>query len=222
MRRRNIFIGIAVVILIPIIAVAWWLLAPLLVDEAVEESLPFTVNAAIPQGMTRAEAEQVMAGMAKVDQPVEEVMPAMMMAGSNPSGQTGGGSAPAATAASPDQAEAVQVKTGRLRDADRFHKGSGIGIVYRSPDGSHLLRLEDLQVTNGPALHVLLSPHSDPMSREDLTSAGYVDLGPLKGNIGNQNYPIPDDVDVAAQGSVIIYCMPFHVIFSVAPLEGEG
>jgi hypothetical protein len=221
MRRRNILIGIAVVILIPIIVVAWWLLAPLFVDEAVEESLPFTVNATIPPGMTRAEAEQVMAGMAKVDQPVEEAMPAMMMLASRAGGDPGGGnSAPSPTVAPADQPAAVQVKAGSLRDADRLHKGSGSAIIYRGPDGSHLLRLEDLQVTNGPALHVLLSPHPDPMSRGDLTSAGYVDLGPLKGNIGNQNYSVPEEVDVAAQQSVIIYCMPFHVIFSVAPLEG--
>ena len=52
--------------------------------------------------------------------------------------------------------------------------------------------------------------------------AGFVDLGKLKGNRGNQNYEIPDGVDVAAQGSVVIYCMPFHVIFSVASLRDAG
>ena len=228
MRLRNIIIAVVVIALIPVIGVAWWLLAPLFVDETVEESLPFTVNATMPEGVTRAEAEMVMEAMSKVDMPVEEAMPAMTM----PSpAMTGAMPAPTETTApmptaamqpaNPPmgQTGAVQVKTGNLRDADRFHKGSGTAIIYRGPDGSHLLRLEDLQVTNGPALHVLLSPHPDPTSREELSNAGYVGLGPLKGNIGNQNYAIPDDVDVDAQGSVIIYCMPFHVIFSVAPLE---
>ena len=225
MRPRNIIIAVVVIALIPVIGVAWWLLAPLFSDETVDESLPFTVNATIPGGMTRAEAEMVMEGMSKVDMPVEEAMPAMMMPAAMTDAMPASTEPAAPAAAMPPanssmgETAAVQLKVGNLRDADRFHKGSGTATIYRGPDGSHLLRLEDLQVTNGPALHVLLSPHPDPTSREELSSAGYVGLGPLKGNIGNQNYPIPDDVNVDEQGSVIIYCMPFHVIFSVAPLQ---
>ena len=99
-----------------------------------------------------------------------------------------------------------------------FHQGSGAATIYRgSIDGTGLLRLEDFRVTNGPDLHVLLSPAADPASRDELQAAGYVGLGKLKGNIGNQNYEIPANIDPNAQGSVIIYCMPFHVIFSVDP-----
>ena len=76
-------------------------------------------------------------------------------------------------------------------DRDRIHKGSGEAIIYRAEDGSHLLRLENLNVTNGPDLHVFLSPHTDPKDRDDVMSPGYFSLGPLKGNQGNQNYPIP-------------------------------
>jgi hypothetical protein len=43
-------------------------------------------------------------------------------------------------------------------------------------------------------------------------------LGPLKGNIGNQNYAIPEDVDLSQFSSVVIYCKPFHVVFSYATL----
>ena len=118
-------------------------------------------------------------------------------------------------------AEPVKLKSGSLRDADSFHKGSGQATIYRAPDGSHLLRLENLSVTNGPDLRVLLSPHQDPKSQGDVKTPGYVELAKLKGNKGNQNYPIPDDVDISAQMSMIIYCKPFHVIFSVAPLQDE-
>ena len=58
----------------------------------------------------------------------------------------------------------------------------------------------------------------NPMEVSEIKDNGYHDLGRLKGNIGNQNYEVPDDVDVDAQMSVIIYCKPFSVIFSVAPL----
>ena len=103
-------------------------------------------------------------------------------------------------------------------DADSFHKGKGTSTIYRGQDGSYLLRLEELAVTNGPDLHVILSPHENPERREDVHTPGYVDLGKLKGNRGNQNYEIPDGVDITFFKSVIIYCKPFSVVFRVAEL----
>ena len=85
-------------------------------------------------------------------------------------------------------------------------------------DGSYLLRLEDFNVTNGPDLRIMLSDHADPMSKSAFQDSNYVELDKLKGNIGNQNYPIPADVDALSYSSVVIYCKPFHVLFSVAPL----
>jgi len=209
MRKTYIWIGIAVVIVVPLAVLAWWLLSPLLTDTVVEEELPFASSAVIPPGMTRSEVEQVMAGMAKIDQPMNEEMPAALTA-------TGSGNA----GASPESP--VVLKEGNFRDADRFHKGAGRATIYRGPDGSHLLRLEEFDVTNGPDLHIILTPDPDPQSRDGVHAAGYVDLGSLKGNVGNQNYPLPDDVNVSFLGSVVIYCAPFHVIFSVAPLREPG
>ena len=130
--------------------------------------------------------------------------------------------APAATATQESEQSAVALKTGEFQDQDSFHKGSGQATIYLGPDGSYLLRLENLDVTNGPDLHVILTPNQSPKSQGDVKNTGYVDLGKLKGNRGNQNYPIPDDVDVAIQRSVVIYCKPFHVIFSVAQLNDLG
>ena len=119
-------------------------------------------------------------------------------------------------------AVAVRLKVGEFQDQDALHKGSGQATIYRGPDGAHLLRLDDLDVTNGPDLFVLLSPHNDPNNPDEVKTEGYVNLGELKGNRGNQNYPIPSDVDVPSQGSVVIYCRAFSVIFSVAPLQDVG
>ena len=117
------------------------------------------------------------------------------------------------------QGEVRRVKTGNFKDADSFHKGSGEATIFAAPGGGHLLRLEDFAVTNGPALHVILSPHPDPTRSEEVKQGGYVDLGPLKGNRGNQNYPVPAGVDVSPINSVVIYCKPFSVVFSVATLQ---
>ncbi len=118
------------------------------------------------------------------------------------------------------QGEIRKVKRGDFKDADSFHRGSGQATIYTTPSGGHLLRLENLDVTNGPALHVVLSPHEDPTRSEEVKLEGYADLGDLKGNRGNQNYPIPADVDLSAINSVVIYCKPFAVVFSVASLQG--
>ena len=124
-------------------------------------------------------------------------------------------------AAQPAAANQVQaVGMGSFKDADSFHRGSGTATIYRTPDGSEVLRLEDLNVTNGPALHVVLSTHPDPERSEQVKQEGYVDLGDLKGNRGNQNYPIPAGVDTSIHQSVVIYCYPFQVVFSVATLGG--
>ncbi|MEX1044023.1 MAG: DM13 domain-containing protein [Acidimicrobiia bacterium] len=72
-------------------------------------------------------------------------------------------------------------------------------------------------MTNGPDLRVILVPNGDPQEADDIT--GYLELEPLRGNVGNQNYEIPPDVDLSQYGSVVIYCKPFHVLFAVASLE---
>jgi hypothetical protein len=71
-------------------------------------------------------------------------------------------------------------------------------------------------VTNGPDLHVYLAAGSQPTGRDDLGE--HVDLGALKGNIGDQNYTIPPDLGLEDYQSVVIYCVPFHVVFSTASL----
>ena len=199
MRKRNIFIIGAIVVLIPVVAFAWWLLSPLFLTTTVDEEFPFAANAEIPADMTMAEVETVMETMAKMDQePMADPMPPEM------------------------PAQPVAVASGSFRDADSFHRGSGTATIYQTPDGGHVLRFEDFMVTNGPDLRVLLAESSDPMSRDELQAGGYTHLAKLKGNIGNQNYEIPSDINLDEQNSVIIYCMPFHVIFSVAPLQKAG
>lgn len=194
MRKRNLLLIAGGIILIPALLLAWWLLSPLFLNQTVAEDFPRSANAVIPPDMTMAEVETAMAAMETADQPVTpEPMP---------------------SAAGP-----IAIAAGNFRDADSFHRGTGTATIYRNADGSHILRFEDFRVTNGPDLRVLLAQAPDPQSRQELHASDYVHLAMLKGNIGSQNYPLPPEVDPAAQaGSVIIYCQPFQVIFSVAPL----
>ena len=198
LKRYRIWVTVvAVVVLTPLVALAWWLGSPLFIDKTVEEEFPLAHSAVLTANITRSEVENVMAVMAQVDQAMEEPMSAVM-------------------------ADATVIKAGEFTDADSRHKGQGTGKIYRLADGSHVFRVESFRVTNGPDLHVILSPDPDPRSREAVKEAGYVDLGKLKGNIGNQNYPIPEGIDTSIFNSAVIYCKPFHVIFSVAALSEGG
>ena len=48
---------------------------------------------------------------------------------------------------------------------------------------------------------------------------GFIDLGPLKGNRGSQNYAIPAGTDLSAFKSAVIWCRRVAVGFGVAPLQ---
>ena len=107
------------------------------------------------------------------------------------------------------------LSNGSWIEIDPVHRAEGSASIWLVGD-TRVLRFEDFRVTNGPKLHVLLTknvPTSIFAGVED-----YIDLGPLKGNIGNQNYDIPPELDLSEYRSAVIYCMPFHVVFSSAEL----
>ncbi len=111
------------------------------------------------------------------------------------------------------------IASGEFIDADPIHKGSGQALLYELPDGRHVVRFEDFRTTNGPALVVYLAKHPAPTSASDVSENGFVRLGKLKGNVGNQNYAIPAGTDIAEYNSVVIWCELFDVLFSPAALS---
>jgi hypothetical protein len=121
--------------------------------------------------------------------------------------------------ASPESAGPATLASGELISHE--HATSGEVKLLRLADGSHILRLEDLDTSNGPDLHVWLT---DAPVKEGRAGWGvfddgkYVSLGKLKGNKGDQNYRLPADVDPAAFTSVSIWCDRFDVSFGAAEL----
>ncbi len=214
MKNKNtLIIGgiVAAVILIPIV---WWLASPLWRTDEVNEDFPFdlpTVSEAEAMPADELEAKLVevmekademsdemtdeeMADLSDQMQEVAAVMPDKEMEEEMPEAAAN---------------EWIQVAMGSFVDADPFHQGSGSATIFQQGD-SRILRLEDFMVTNGPDLHVLLVENTEG------DMGNYVDLGSLKGNVGSQNYEIPDDVDLSQFSGIMIYCQPFHVNFSTA------
>ncbi|MEV0172127.1 DM13 domain-containing protein [Streptomyces sp. NPDC050803] len=101
------------------------------------------------------------------------------------------------------------------------HATSGSVKLIRLADGSHLVRLENLDTSNGPDLRVWLTdaPVKEGSAGWHVFDDGkYVSLGKLKGNKGSQNYVVPADVDLTRYGSVSIWCDRFDVSFGAAEL----
>jgi hypothetical protein len=98
------------------------------------------------------------------------------------------------------------------------HETTGDARIVEIADGRRFLRFEGLSTSNGPDLRVYLSeiPASD-----DWYAYGerYVDLGELKANLGDQNYEIPEGLDLSRFESAVIWCRRFTVGFGVAGLS---
>ncbi|MDH3646584.1 MAG: DM13 domain-containing protein [Gammaproteobacteria bacterium] len=191
---------VSVVLVLIIAAAGWFFVSPLFIDETVDE--PFfdhiptraQVDAMEPAArdamMTEMMTRAAAAPNSEVDEPMDRTM-----------------------AETP-----LILAVGQFKDADAIHKGSGNASLFQLTDGSHVVRLDDFRVTNGPALVVLLAEEIKPQNANDV-KRGYVKLGELKGNVGNQNYAVPANINPSAYGSVVIWCELFDVLFSAAPLN---
>lgn len=124
----------------------------------------------------------------------------------------------APTASAPPEVP-VQLSAGTFTSHE--HDTSGTVRIVQNPDGSRVLAIENLDTSNGPDVHVWLSA-ADVVEGTDgwylAGSAGYLDLGPLKGNLGNQLYDIPADTDLGDYRSVALWCVQFSVSFGAAQL----
>ncbi|MER6623999.1 DM13 domain-containing protein [Streptomyces sp. NPDC000931] len=101
------------------------------------------------------------------------------------------------------------------------HATSGTVKLVRLADGSRIVRLENLDTSNGPDLRVWLTdaPVKEGKAGWHVFDDGqYVSLGRLKGNKGSQNYTLPEDVDPTRYTSVSIWCDRFDVSFGAAEL----
>jgi len=101
--------------------------------------------------------------------------------------------------------------SGMFMDGEKNYKTSGTIQTINADDGFYL-RFEDFQTTNGPNLFVyLIQPGTE-------TTEG-ISLGALKGNTGNQNYLVPEDVDLTQYSTVVIWCRAFDADFGFGELK---
>ncbi len=103
------------------------------------------------------------------------------------------------------------IKEGNFSNLGRYSVSGGVTVVT---DGNQrFLSFDDTFASdNGPDLKVYLQSESGEI----------VDLGDLKGNIGDQNYEIPTDTDLDNFSNVVIWCERFSSGFGEATLANPA
>ena len=98
------------------------------------------------------------------------------------------------------------------------HETKGKATIYQLADEKRILRFTEFETSNGPDVNIYLV--AAPAVKDDATvkEAGFITLGPIKGNKGDQNYELPSDVDLGTYQAITVWCKRFSVNFGTAPL----
>jgi Electron transfer DM13 len=101
----------------------------------------------------------------------------------------------------------VVVATGRVRSL--AHSGRGRAQVVELGGGGRKLTLTDFDIDPGPKVVVWLQAGE----------GDYVELGGLKGSKGDQQYDVPERVDLRRYRTVVFWCVPFSQALAEARLR---
>jgi hypothetical protein len=200
---KKIKIAIGGIIAVIAIAIGTYTISPLFINTSIDEPLPDTsTNIGFEEFMQLSEDERAAIGKDMTQSERDNIMRVFAQENVTVNNEMN---------ISKNQTN-NNMLTGDLIDAgDGFHMASGEVKVLQVSDGTQILRFENLDVTNGPDLYVYLAT--------DTTTKDFVSLGRLKGNIGNQNYPIPEDTDFAKYDTVLIWCKAFSTLFGSSKLS---
>ena len=149
-----------------------------------------------------------------IDQKVNEALPGQPAAIAEDTGEE----KQSKTKASQSQAEPAIETLGVGKFRALAHPVSGRAKLLELRNGDLYLRFENFTVENGPDLRVYVAK-AKATSAHDAFGRDFIDLGPLKGNVGDQNYRVPLAATRGKLNSAVIWCRRFSVGFAVAPLE---
>jgi hypothetical protein len=199
--RTKIIIGIMTAIIV--ITFAIYTISPILINTVINEPLPpSSVSSDFQRFMNMTEDERIEAAN-NMTQKQKEIIMTVAAKDNN----TVSENLSVATMSTSSNKTLIGNFVGA---GDGFHNAEGVSKIIQLADGTDILRLENFKATNGPDLYVYLST--------DKTNADIVNLGRLKGNIGNQNYLIPAGTDITKYNTALIWCRAFSVIFGSAQL----
>ena len=92
----------------------------------------------------------------------------------------------------------------QILESGTFHSGThpteGTATIYHIENESRVLRFTNFKTSSGPDVHVYVVAAEDAKDNASVQNAPFVDLGLIKGNIGDQNYPLCPDLDLPGTG----------------------
>lgn len=208
---------------------AWWLVSPLFIHTVVQEDIDADIQAAIDAALDKTYEDNTIEVTASLEgQLPASVIPEFMdeikkmedafIDEPSFSGMDDMAKAEDTELSGTDSVldTPVLLKSGAFVSV--AHEGTGdVFVVDLGGEQGKILRIENLDILNGPDLRVLISANNTVNNNNELGE--YIDLGALRGNKGNQNYAIPKDLDLSSIQSIVIYCKPFHVVFNSASLN---
>jgi hypothetical protein len=102
-----------------------------------------------------------------------------------------------------------------------IHPTQGTATIYQIGNSSRVLRFTNFKTTNGPNVHVYMVAADDAKDNASVRRAGFIDLGPIKGNVGDQNYTFGPEVDLSKYRAISVWCKRFSLNFGTAPLAAD-
>ena len=215
-KRSKVAVIVAITVIIAGAGV-FYLVSPLFISTQLNEPLPTSIlqsesyqrfismneeeKMQAAKQMSPQERDTIMTVAARINNSIDESMDQTLLQQQQPQNIT----------ALTNNTTPNILRTGSFVGAgDGIHNAEGMAKVIPLQDGSNILRLENLRVTNGPDLYVYLAT--------DKSASDFVSLGKLKANNGNQNYNIPSEIDLTKYDTVLIWCRPFSVLFGSAEL----
>ena len=201
--NKKIKITIGGIIAVIAIAITTYTISPLFINTTIDEPLPDTsTNISFEEFMKLSEDERAAIGKDMTQEEKDNIMRVFAQENATINDEM----------TIPENQTNDMLLKGNLIDAgDGFHMASGEVKVLQISDGTQILRFENLDVTNGPDLYVYLAT--------DTTAKDFVSLGRLKGNMGNQNYLIPENTDFEKYNTVLIWCQAFSTLFGSSKLS---
>jgi hypothetical protein len=112
------------------------------------------------------------------------------------------------------------IVTGQFASIDSVRQASGNLTIYQNPDGTRLLHIEEnFRISRAPEMHLILTRNPDPMAESTGVGVDYIDIGVLRGNVGQQNYTIPPSVDFNRYPVLAIYSSQYDAVLGTATLQ---
>ncbi len=199
------------------------------IDDEVSEANPFAdIDTEMAVAFDDME-EQMASGAIVVEERVETTDAVAAMPDMPESDMADDEADPADTEASGEETSAEEpaapavpeirtIATNNGELVDHAHRGNGTANVITDGNRTFLRFEDDFAIDNGPDLNVYLVRGVDADGPAGDFDDDFIDLGDLKGNIGAQNYEIPEGIDISEYDTVVIWCVRFGVAFNAANL----